>query len=172
MIVKLPFLVAFFGYQNIYLLQLNLDVTNILWRLMMRNNNQIKLKKKIYLSRTYRRLKVDRVSQNLYLFLWVIPCLFVFLYAYSKITFYLTDLAYLSLSSYLDINVMGKELSNFLPYFGGIYYLTIPDALPDNKFIAVNMMIALSILFICVSGNRSGHPIMFTNSWTQTSRGS
>lgn len=125
----------------------------------MRNNNQIKLKKKIYLSRTYRRLKVDRVSQNLYLFLWVIPCLFVFLYAYSKITFYLTDLAYLSLSSYLDINVMGKELSNFLPYFGGIYYLTIPDALPDNKFIAVNMMIALSILFICVSGNRSGHPV-------------
>lgn len=57
----------------------------------MRNNNQIKLKKKIYLSRTYRRLKVDRVSQNLYLFLWVIPCLFVFLYAYSKITFYLMD---------------------------------------------------------------------------------
>ena len=57
----------------------------------MRNNNQIKLKNKIYLSRTYRRLKVDRVSQNLYLFLWVIPCLFVFLYAYSKITFYLMD---------------------------------------------------------------------------------
>lgn len=131
----------------------------------MRNNNQIKLKKKIYLSRTYRRLKVDRVSQNLYLFLWVIPCLFVFLYAYSKITFYLTDLAYLSLSSYLDINVMGKELSNFLPYFGGIYYLTIPDALPDNKFIAVNMMIALSILFICVSGNRSGHPVSIFFLW-------
>lgn len=125
----------------------------------MRKDNQVKLKKKIYLSRSYRRLKVDRVSQNLYLFLWLIPCLIIFLYTYSKITFYLTDLAYLSLSPYLALNEMGKEFSDFLPCFGGTYYLTLPDALPDNKFIAVNMFSSLSILFVCVTGRRSGHPL-------------
>jgi hypothetical protein len=125
----------------------------------MMNDNQIKLKKKIHLSRTYRRLKVDRVSQNLYLFLWVVPFLIIFLYTYSIITFFLTDLAYFSLLPYQSMDEMGKVYSDFLPYFGGVYHLTVPDVVaPNNRFIAANMIFSLIIFLVCVSGRRSGHP--------------
>jgi|LGVF01.2.fsa_nt_gb hypothetical protein len=117
------------------------------------------LKRKIHFSHTYRHLKVDVVTQTLYLVLFVLPCFILFLFFYTWITKWSSILIRNLLLVVIPPEQLWISFSEFLPYFGGVYFVCLPTAIPSVYFILVNLVVALILLWICCSGNRLGHPL-------------
>lgn len=125
----------------------------------MNGKYENKLKNHIHLARVYRRLKVDRVTQNIYLFLWVLPCLLLLLFSCTQISLWVTVAVEYLLKGFVPQEAIGRGYSEFLPYFGGVYFIQLPDAYPNVMFIAVNIIVATILLWICFTGERAGHPL-------------
>lgn len=122
------------------------------------NNDQ---KNKIYYSRTYRHFKSNGKKRWLFLLLWVLPCLIMFLFFYTKITYYLSLWAKEALSHFVPFSDLTVDYSMFLPVFGGVYYLQVPTSLPFTREIEINVVITLILLFILffvLKGKRGGTP--------------
>lgn len=117
------------------------------------------LKEEIFLSRTYRRLKMDYISGNLYFFLFVIPCVLLLLFSYTQISQWICSFVLMILSKTTLLSGLTIEYSDFLPYFGGVYFLHLPEKLPTMEFLLVNVIISLVLCVVFLTGRRKGHPI-------------
>lgn len=116
-------------------------------------------KEKIYLSRTYRHLKVNKAESILFLTLLVLPCLIALLLGYGKVTQWVSELTAAALQQILPSLSTGFQQHIFIPGMAKIQTVTVPTTVPDVSFILVNIVITLGIIVTAMSGKRKTKPI-------------
>lgn len=125
-------------------------------RKKIKNN---KIKHTIFYARTYRHLKPNYKKMTAYYLLFALPCLLILLFTYSKIT---------NIFSKWCINILLEIVPNtklyivsgeFLPYFGDVYYVTLPNKMPSLIMIIINIVAVLLLLLACYKASDSAKPI-------------
>ncbi len=105
-------------------------------------------KTQIYYPRTYRRLTPNKFSQWIYILLIVLPCLILLLLFYSKISLILSEYT----ARYLREALPGIEItighSEYIPYFGGVSFVSLPGKLPSFEFTVANLLISLALFIL------------------------
>ncbi len=119
-------------------------------------------KTQIYFSRTYRHLKPDSKERLFFLLGCVLPCLVCFLFFYTKISYLLANWVKGALSVAIPESSLGIAYGEFLPLFGGVYYVRIPSTMPSFHEVTINLAVTLLLLFICFLSSRNskgGRPL-------------
>lgn len=109
------------------------------------------LKKQIQYSRTYRYIEMDKINVFLGVFLSIIPLCLLVLFYYPQITLFISQFTMKVLSPIFHENVLAIESSDFLKWFGPVYYLSLPGRFPSIVFIWLNLLITLISLFLLSS---------------------
>lgn len=92
----------------------------------------------------------------------VIPCIVIFLYFYTEISYLLADWVRNTLLRTFPEKTLGIVYGEFLPFFGGIYYVYLPGTLPSFQEATINLAVTLILLLICLfaSGkSKAGTPL-------------
>lgn len=116
-------------------------------------------KSAIFYARTYRHLKPNYKMITLYYLLCALPCLSIYLFMYSKITYVISKWVVNILSIFVSGVELGISSGEFLPYFGGVYFVTAPSKMPSFTLILVNLILILLFLLICYNLKDSAKPI-------------
>lgn len=119
-------------------------------------------KTQVFFSRQYRHLKPDSRNSLIFLMVCVVPCVIFFLIYYTKITSVLCFWGKEALSSTIEESSLSIAYSDFLPFFGGVYYIQIPSTMPSFQEVFINLAVTLLVLFILFLPNRNskgGTPI-------------
>jgi hypothetical protein len=59
----------------------------------------------------------------------------------------------------MNEEIMRTGYDQFMPFFGGVFYIHLPGAQPDLKFILINIVVTILLLWFFFSGKRFGHPV-------------
>jgi len=51
-------------------------------------------------------------------------------------------------------------LGEFLPFFGGVYFVSLPDRMPSSDFVLVNLIVTAVLLIICRYAKRVSRPLV------------
>lgn len=110
-------------------------------------------KEKIFYSRSYRRLKVDKFKTSLYFLVIVLPSLVLLLLNISNIS---------SLMSYLGIKVLGKYFPGIPMQIVGsqltslirLEHIELPTVYPSIGFSFLNLLVTLALILFVNSGKR------------------
>ncbi|MGD9676945.1 MAG: hypothetical protein AB7V16_01095 [Vulcanibacillus sp.] len=105
-------------------------------------------KSQIYFSRIYRHLLPNRVERWIFLLGGVLPTILLFLLFYSKITYMLAVWANQVFSLISPKNSLGIGYEEFIPIFGGVYYVILPNKMPIFSELVINVVVTLLLLFI------------------------
>lgn len=112
-------------------------------------------KTQIYFSRPYRHLMPDSKERWFFLLGCVLPCLVFFLFFYTKISYLLAIWVKDALSFAIPESSLGIAYGEFLPLFGGVYYVQIPSIMPSFQEVTINLATTLLLLFICFLPSRN-----------------
>lgn len=104
-------------------------------------------KNRIFFSRTYRHFAPESKKQWVFLLAVVLPCLVVFLFFFTELTFALSTWVRDSLTSFFPSDSIDIDYRRFLPIFGGVYFVRLPNKLPSGEETAINLIITLSAIF-------------------------
>lgn len=119
-------------------------------------------KTQIYFARTYRHLKPNNKERWLFLLGCVLPCIVLVLFFYTKISYVLSVWAKQALTAVIPESFLGITFGEFLPVFGGVYYLQIPSTMPSFQEVSLNLAVTLLLLYICllpIKNSKGGTPI-------------
>ena len=119
-------------------------------------------KSQIYLSRPYRRLKTKRRDRWRLFIGFLLPCLILFLFFYTQLTYKIAIWGEQILSPLIPESSLSIAYGKFLPFFGGIYYLQIPNTLPSLQEIIINILLTLLLLlisFLSLRKRKGGTPL-------------
>ena len=105
-------------------------------------------KNRIFFSRTYRHFAPDSRKQWFFLLVFVIPCMVVFLFFFTELTFTLSSWVKDSLTSFFPAGSLSISYRRFLPFFGGVYFVNLPNKLPTGEETAINLMVTLAAIFL------------------------
>ncbi|KJS21708.1 MAG: hypothetical protein VR72_09465 [Clostridiaceae bacterium BRH_c20a] len=112
-------------------------------------------KMQIYFSRSYRHLKPDSKERLFLLLGCVLPCVVFFLFFYTKISYLLAVWVKEALTVTIPESSLRIAYAEFLPFFGGVYYVQIPSTMPSFQEITLNLAVTLILLFICFLPSRN-----------------
>lgn len=116
-------------------------------------------KSKIFYSRTYRHLKPNYKKMSVYYLLFALPCLFVFLIKYSTITKIISIWCINILLEFAPKSQLSITSGEFLPYFGEVYFVTIPNKMPSITLIILNIIATQLLLIVCYNIKDRAKPI-------------
>ena len=122
----------------------------------------VQQKTQIYFARTYRHLKPDNKERWFYLLGCILPCLVLLLSFYTKISYALAVWVKRAFTAFIPESSLGIAFGEFLPFFGGVYYVEIPIVMPSIQEAAINIAVTLVLLYICfhhVRISKGGTPI-------------
>lgn len=111
-------------------------------------------KTQIFYSRPYRHLAPDSKVRLFFLLACVLPCTILFLYFYSRISYLLAGWVNGVLTAAIPESSLAIAYTEFLPIFGGIYYVQAPGSLPSLHELTINLGATLLLLFICLFPSR------------------
>ncbi|QNB45470.1 hypothetical protein BR63_03540 [Thermanaerosceptrum fracticalcis] len=123
----------------------------------------LRWKTQIYFSRSYRHLKPNSKEQLFFLLWVVLPSLIIFLFFYTKISYLLAVWIKEALSLVIPVISLGIGYGEFLPLFGGVYYVQIPSKMPSFQEVTTNLVVTLLLLFICfflIKSSKRGTPLL------------
>ncbi|HEX3075545.1 MAG TPA: hypothetical protein VHQ24_01615 [Lachnospiraceae bacterium] len=120
---------------------------------------QQNVKKQIDFARTYRHLSINKLETTLYLLFFVLPIVVLLFFFYSELTYGITQLSGRILDGVIPVNLNDIGSSVLLHMFGNVYFLKLPNVLPEENFIIINLVVSLVILAVCMTGRRAGHPM-------------
>ncbi len=106
-------------------------------------------KTQIYYPRTFRRFKADYKNQWLFVLLCAAPCIVLFLFFYSSLSLWLCQAVQWCLKDVFGGDTLSLEYGEYLPIFGGVYYLSVPNKLPGTAFCLANLVATLILLSFC-----------------------
>lgn len=115
-------------------------------------------KKKIYYSRTYRRLPKFGVKEVIIVATMIIPALLLFFIFLSRLTMFMSWAA-VKLMSVEFKGILAQIVRMELPLFGEVYIVEIPTVYPDKLHIFINLLVMIASLLFMGSGKRKGKPI-------------
>lgn len=119
-----------------------------------------KIKKQIFFARTYRRLRSERKSQTIYILLLLVPCILAMLFFYSEISRFISEITAGLLQSSLGLKTMPLiAQSEFLPFFGPVFFVKVATPVPSTLFILLNLLFVLVALLFFTTGNNRGMPL-------------
>lgn len=119
-------------------------------------------KNRIYYARTYRHFAPESKKQWAFLLVFVLPCLLLFLFFFSELTLALSTSIRDSLASFFPADTIQIAYRPFLPFFGGVHFVELPNRLPTGEATAVNLIVTLLGLFGILFSSRhkkGGTPI-------------
>lgn len=122
------------------------------------------MKFKIFYARTYRHLKPDYKKMVVYYLLFALPCLSIFLLTYSKITHIVSKWSFNILLTFVPKAELSIASEEFLPYFGEVFFVTLPSKMPSLTLIIVNTIVALLLLIVCYNVKDKAKPIAIYSS--------
>ena len=94
---------------------------------------------------------MDKINVFLGVFLSIILLCLLVLFYYHQITLFISQFTMKVLSPIFHENVLAIESSDFLKWFGPVYYLSLPGRFPSIVFIWLNLLITLISLFLLSS---------------------
>lgn len=104
-------------------------------------------KVKIFYSRQYRRLKLNKLATSLYLLFFVLPVLLLILFNLDNLTMYMSKLAAKVLFDYypsLNINIVADKVG----ILGQVFYVDLPGHYPSFNFVVLNIVAILIMLVV------------------------
>lgn len=104
-------------------------------------------KTRIHYARTYRHFAPESKKQWVFLLAVVVPCLIVFLFFFTELTFALSSWVRESLAAFFPADSIDIAYRPFLPLFGGVYFVELPNKLPTGEETAVNLIVTLVAVF-------------------------
>lgn len=119
-------------------------------------------KMQIYFSRAYRHLKPNKREQWLYLLLCVLPLIILYLMFYTNISLTLSLWVKQSLTACISETNLDIAYGEFLPIFGGVYFVEVPSKIPTLSESGINFIVTiilLSIIFIRAKIKKGGSPL-------------
>ena len=126
----------------------------VCWRTNNLSIENVPQKTQIYFSRTYRRLQPDSKERLLFLLGCFLPCLTLFLLFYTKITHFLAVWVNEALTAVIPKSSLSIAYGEFIPLFGGVYFVQIPSPQPSFQEVTVNLAVTLLLLVICFFPSR------------------
>lgn len=115
-------------------------------------------KRKIYYSRTYRRLQRFGVKEILIVATMIIPALILFFIFLSKLTMFMSWAAVKVLSAEFD-GILAQIVQMKVPFFGKIFIVEMPTIYPDKFQIFMNLIIMCIFFLILGTGKRKTKPL-------------
>lgn len=115
-------------------------------------------KTQIYFARTYRHLKVNRWESVIFLSLFVLPVTILLLLYYDELTWMISRAGAWLINLSADMQTQFST-DSFIPKLGEIHYLILPTIRPDYKFVLVNLIIVLILVWFFSVGPKKGKPI-------------
>jgi len=109
----------------------------------------VQKKTQIYYSRSYRHLEPNSREQLVFLLMCVLPCLILFCTYYSELSFQLAVLVKMEISNFIQESFLGIGYGDFLPVFGGVYFIDIPSKTPSFHEVVINLAATLLLLSMC-----------------------
>lgn len=125
----------------------------------MRKSRREQIKSKIFYARTYRHLKPNFIKITAYYLLFALPCLFVFLSQYSKVSKLISEWCLNIISVFIPRTELNITSGEFLPYFGNVFYVTLPNKMPSSKLVIFNIIAILLLLMVCYKVKDRAKPI-------------
>lgn len=126
---------------------------------MKKPPNPSAAKKQIYFARTYRHLKFDWLACLLFLLLFVLPAFVLILFFYDEMTWGMCQVALWFLEKG-GIAPAALQTSEFIPFLGPVYYLSMPSALPSFEFTLGNIAVSLAAVWLLSIGPHKGQPMV------------
>lgn len=123
------------------------------------SEQKVNKKNQIFFSRAYRHLKPNKKERLLFLLLCVLPCLILYLIFYTKISLALAIWVKQELSTCVPGSSLSIAYGEFLPIFGGAYFVQIPSKMPSFQEIAINLvatLVLLCIVFVIAKKKKGG----------------
>lgn len=105
-------------------------------------------KNRIHYARTYRHFAPESKKQWVFLLAVVLPCVVAFLLFFTKLTSVLSNWVRGSLSSFFPAVSIDIAYRPFLPIFGGVYFVRLPNLLPTGEATAINLVVTLAAIFL------------------------
>ena len=129
--------------------------------------NERRRRANIYFTRAKRRFKVNPKEQIFYVLALIVPTLVLFLMFYTELSKFITELISIPLRQVLPEGSVGIVSSEFIPWFGGVYYVSLPTSIPGFKEIWINIVITLTLLALSIyaaqrANKKTPLPIYFT----------
>jgi len=122
-------------------------------------NSKKKIKSKMFYARTYRHLNPNYKEMTAYYLLFSLPCLFILLLTYSKITKIYSEWSLKVLLAFVPAEELAITSGKFLPYFGDVFFVTLPNKIPSDTFVVSNIIAVLLLLIICYNVKDRAKPI-------------
>lgn len=113
-------------------------------------------KQTIYYARTYRHLQISVAQVLPYFLFFILPCVLLYLFSYSRLSWHLAHGALTFLSAVIPTAQMGIVEGEFLPFFGGVFSVQLPGKMPTVAFVWVNIFVTLLLLLLCRCMKRGG----------------
>lgn len=110
-------------------------------------------------ARTYRHLKANYKKMAAYYLLFALPCLAIFLLTYSKITNIISKWGLNILLTFVNEAKLGITSGEFIPYFGEVFFVTLPSKIPSLTLAIVNIIASLLLLIVCYNVKDRAKPI-------------
>ena len=114
-------------------------------------------KQKIYYSRTYRHLQVDKKKSLLFLFLFVLPCVIGLFLFYGELTAFVTNITGWVLNRFVPSLEVSYRWTDFIPFLDDIKIAVIPTVYPSIKLILINLGVLLAAVAFCILGKMRNH---------------
>jgi len=117
------------------------------------------MKSKMFYARTYRHLKPNYRKMSAYYLLFALPCFSILMLTYSKLTNIVSKWAFNILLTFVPKSELGIDSGEFLPYFGKVFFVTLPSKMPSLALIIANIIIVLLLLIVCYNAKDRAKPI-------------
>lgn len=116
--------------------------------------NERRKRANIYFSRTYRHFKVNSKEQLIYVFALIVPTIVLFLLFYTEISHFICNLLIPPLSKVFPQESLIVSSTEFLPLFGNVHFLTLPNLLPVYNEILFNLFISIVLFVLSLLANK------------------
>lgn len=116
-------------------------------------------KQKIYYSRTYRHLQVNKKKSFLFLLLCVLPCVIGLFLFYGEITAFVTNITGRVLDYFVPALEVSYKWTDFIPLLDDIKIVVIPSIYPSIKLILINIAVLLVAIALCILGKMRNHAL-------------
>lgn len=114
-------------------------------------------KLRMFYPRTFRRFSLERKKQWFFLLLIALPVLLLVLFGFPWLTEQLARLSLAVLSPFFPPDSFSVASSDFISDIADVSFVTLFTLLPTMKFAFVNLVVALILLFLCLTVvNRRG----------------
>lgn len=125
----------------------------------MKSNDTSGIKKKIFFSRSYRHLFVDKKESICYMLIIVLPIIILMLIYAGDITAFASELAKNILSGVIDSKYINTRTSQLISGAVNIHYTYLPTTYPSFLFSIANVAVALAAIVFFCTGKRRGKSI-------------